>query len=120
MSEESADELSQESFLHMFKIKHEDHLVTVIANYPIAGQHCDDVNLEHVEIELNIMKYVNYNSVTVEISKRCQSALVLIPFLQERHNSFYNELAGRAKQCKRENITTDQLFWSSTCYSKFW
>ena len=39
------------------------------------------------------MKYVNYDSVTVGISKRCQAALVLIPFLQERYSYFYdNEL----------------------------
>ena len=29
-------------------------------------------------------------------------------------------LAGRAKQWEGQNITTDQLLWSSTCCSKFW
>ena len=39
------------------------------------------------------MKYVNYNSVTVETSKRCEAALILISFLQGRYSSFYdNEL----------------------------
>ena len=36
------------------------------------------------------MEYFNYDSVTVGISKRCQAALVLIPVLQERYSSFYN------------------------------
>ena len=62
LSEESADELLQESFLRMFKIKGEDDLITVIANYPKTGpERRDEVNFEYVEIELDIMKYVNYN-----------------------------------------------------------
>ena len=77
MSEESADELSQQSFLHMFKIKDEDDLITTaISTYPKAGhKHHDEVNHEYVEIQLNTMKYVKYNSVTVGISKRCQAVL---------------------------------------------
>ena len=60
LSEESKDKLSQESFLHMFKIKDEDDLITVIANYPKTGhEHCDEVNCDYVEIELCVMKYVN-------------------------------------------------------------
>ena len=47
--DESVDELSQESFLHMFKIKDEDDLITVITNYPKAGhEHRDKVNREYV------------------------------------------------------------------------
>ena len=78
----------------MFKVKDEDDLITVIANSPKTEHEChDEVNREDVEIELDIIKYVNYDSVTVGISKRCQAALVLIPSLQERYSSFYdNEL----------------------------
>ena len=72
LSEESADELSQDSFLHMFKIKDEDDLITVIANYPKARhERRDEVNCEYAEIELEVTKYVNYVSVTAGTSKRC-------------------------------------------------
>ena len=89
LSEESADELSQDSFLHMFKIKDEVDLINVITNYPKTGyEHCDKVNREYAEIELDIMKYVNYSSVAVGISKRSQTAFVIMPFLQERYSPF--------------------------------
>ena len=91
MSEESADELSQDSFLLMFKIKDEVDLIKVIANYPKTGyEHYDKVNREYVEIELDIMKYVNYSSIAVGISKRFQTAFVIMPFLQERCSPFYD------------------------------
>ena len=62
LSEESADELSQESFLHMFKIKDQDDLITVIANYPKAEhKRRPEINRKYVEIELDVMKYVNYD-----------------------------------------------------------
>ena len=89
LREESADELSQDSFLHMFKIK--DDLINVIANYPKTGyEHYDKVNREYVEIVLDIMKYVNYSSIAVGISKRFQTAFVIMPFLQERCSPFYD------------------------------
>ena len=74
--------IKKESSLHMFKIKDEDGLITVIANYPKAGhKQRGEVNHEYVEIELKVMKYVNYNL----------AALLLIP--RERYRSFYyNEL----------------------------
>ena len=63
MNEESADELSQESFLHMFKIKDEDDLITVITNYPKAGhEHRDKVNREYVEIELDIICQLRFSN----------------------------------------------------------
>ena len=75
--------IKKESSLHMFKIKDEDGLITVIANYPKAGhKQRGEVNRQYVEIELDVMKYVNYSLVTVGISNRCQAALLLIPFLQ--------------------------------------
>ena len=74
--DESVDELSLESFLHMFKIKDEDDLITVITNYPKAlHEHRDKVNREYVQTELDIIKHVSYDSVTVGISKRYQAAL---------------------------------------------
>ena len=36
LSEDSADELSQESFLYMFKINNENNLINIIASYPKA------------------------------------------------------------------------------------
>ena len=76
-SEESADELSQENFLHTFKIKDEDDLITVIANYPKAGhERRDEVNRENVEIELDVMKYVNYDSVEKYLQKKRKTKIV--------------------------------------------
>ena len=55
--------------------------ITVITYYAKAEhERRDEINREYAEIELNIMKYVNYNSVTFGIPKRCQAALVLILF----------------------------------------
>ena len=64
-------------------------MITVIANCPKAEhEHRDKVNHEYVETDIHIMQYVNCYSVTA-----LQAALVLIPFLQERYSSFYdNEL----------------------------
>ena len=74
----------------MFQIKDEDDLIAVIANSPKAElEHHDELSREYVEIEIDVMKYVNYDSVTIGISKRCQAAVVS---LQERYNCFYNEL----------------------------
>ena len=42
LSEESAVELSQESFLHMFQIKDENEVITPISNYLKAGHECQD------------------------------------------------------------------------------
>ena len=55
--------------------------ITVIVYYAKAEhERRDEINREYAEIELDIMKYVNYNSVTFGISKWCQAALVLILF----------------------------------------
>ena len=65
----------------MFKIKDENDLITAVANYQKAGQErSDEANRDYVETELDVTKYVNYDSLTVGISKRCHPALVLIPF----------------------------------------
>ena len=65
----------------MFKIKDENDLITAVANYQKAGQErCDEADRDYVEKELDVTKYVNYDSQTVGISKRCHAALVLIPF----------------------------------------
>ena len=54
---------------------------------------------------IHIMQYVNCYSVTA-----LQAALVLIPFLQERYSSFYDNELYFPKQWERQNITIDQLF----------
>ena len=60
LSEEPADEQSQQSFLHMFKIKDENDLITAVANYQKAGQERrDEANRDYVETELDVTKYVN-------------------------------------------------------------